>query len=313
MNFQSMADEVARDAPIIPVQQQVVPGRVLFVDADMLCYECGGRDDTDVDKARKTLHRRIDNFMRASGAERLVLGLTADDSNKGLRALIAVTQPYQGQRSGRKPKNWQYLRDYIGQGLAGPVKSVSDREADDLGGYIAETYQDKAVLCSNDKDFRMLPGWHMTWAYPYSFVFVGPEDFRVEHEGKDYGHYFFWYQMLAGDSADHIPGLPRHPAHTRGVGPVAANKLLAGVQNDEQAFQAVRAAYQAHYGEDWAAPFAEQASLLWIRRSAQAPINEWAAFLPLDDELAVACGNQFARVKELQEEAQRIMDAAANT
>lgn len=288
---------------------------VLHIDGDILCYEYGCIEDPVI--ARRRLCMSIKSRQDAARAGSIMLHLTADDSDKGLRSLIAVTQPYQGQRKksgARKPVGLAALRDYLMAGFAGPVTVHRDREGDDGLGYASENSGHMTpIINSMDKDMQMLPGWHMTWAYPYSFVFVGPEDFRVEHEGKDYGHYFFWYQMLAGDSADHIPGLPRHPAHTRGVGPVAAHKLLAGVQNDEQAFQAVRAAYQAHYGEGWAAPFAEQASLLWIRRSAQAPINEWAAFLPLDDELAVACGNQFARVKELQEEAQRIMDAAANT
>lgn len=288
---------------------------VLHIDGDILCYEYGCIEDPVI--ARRRLCMSIQSRQDAARAGSIMLHLTADDSDKGLRSLISVTQPYQGQRKksgARKPVGLAALRDYMMAGFAGPVTVHHDREADDGLGYASENSGHMTtIINSGDKDMQMLPGWHMTWTYPYSFVFVGPEDFRVEHEGKDYGHYFFWYQMLAGDSADHIPGLPQHPAHTRGVGPVAAHKLLAGVQNDDQAFQAVRAAYQAHYGEDWAAPFAEQASLLWIRRSAQAPINEWAAFLPLDDELAVACGNQLARVKELQEEAQRIMDAAANT
>lgn len=282
-----------------------VPGRLLFVDADMLCYQCGGNDETDVATSRRILKSKIDLFLEASGAERFVLGLTGDGSTKGHRALIAYTKPYQGQRKGHKPKNWQYLRDYIGQGLAGPVKTVFDREADDLAGFVAQTYGDAAVLCSRDKDFRMLPGLHLNWD-TYELVKVESDQFALEAGGKLYGHKWFWTQMLWGDAADNIPGLPKHPDFPRGVGEAAANKILAFAHDDDSAAHAVAQAYKAHYGNEWADRYVEQASLLWIRRTNQAPINEWMAYIPVGPQLKAAGERQLARVQALLDEAERI-------
>lgn len=306
-DFSDIADEVARAGPVEPQVVAKVPGRLLFVDADMLCYQCGGNDDTDVATSRRILKSKIDLFMSASGAERLVLGLTGNGSTKGHRALIAYTKPYQGQRKGNKPKNWQYLRDYIGQGLAGPVKTVFDREADDLAGFVAQTYGDDAVLCSRDKDFRMLPGLHLNWD-TYELVEVKPDVFGVEHGGKLYGHRWFWTQMLWGDAADNIPGLPKHPDFPRGVGEVAAGKLLAFADDDDSAAHAVSQAYEAHWGAEWADRYVEQASLLWIRRTNQAPIAEWAEYLPVGPQLEAAIERMHQRVGALLEEARCLSD-----
>ena len=306
-SFSGIADAVAA-ANAIEVQSVAkVPGRVLFIDADMLCYQCGGNDDTDVATSRRILKSKIDLFMEASGADRVVLGLTGEGSTKGDRAVIAYTKPYQGQRKGHKPKNWQYLRDYIGQGLAGPVKTVFDREADDLAGFMSEAYGGNAVLCSRDKDFRMLPGLHLNWD-TYELVEVKPDVFGVEHGGKLYGHKWFWTQMLWGDAADNIPGLPKHPDFPRGVGEVAAGKLLAFAHDDESAAQAVAQAYKAHWGDEWADRYVEQASLLWIRRTNQAPIAEWAAYLPVGPQLKAAIERMHQRVGALLEEARWLSD-----
>ena len=313
-DFSGIADEVAAANAIEVPRVPKVEGRVLFVDADMLCYQCGGNDDTDVATSRRILKNKIDLFMEASGAERLVLGLTGDGSTKGDRAAIAYTKPYQGQRKGQRPKNWQYLRDYIGQGLAGPVKTVFDREADDLAGFMSQAYGGNSVLCSRDKDFRMLPGLHLNWD-TYELVHVPADQWCVEAGDKVYGLKWWAIQMLWGDAADNIPGLPKHPDFMRGVGEVAANKLLAFANDHISAVDALHSAYRAWWGDaEWADRFAEQAALLWIRRSQRAELNEWLDYMPSINhapyvqELTDAAKRQADRVNKLKEEAAWLSD-----
>ena len=311
-DFSGIADEVAATNAIEVQRVPKVEGRVLFVDADMLCYQCGGNDDTDVATSRRILKNKIDLFMEASGAERLVLGLTGDGSTKGDRAVIAYTKPYQGQRKGQRPKNWQYLRDYIGQGLAGPVKTVFDREADDLAGFMSQVYGGNSVLCSRDKDFRMLPGLHLNWD-TYELVHVPADQWCVEAGDKVYGLKWWAIQMLWGDTADNIPGLPKHPDFMRGVGEVAANKLLAFANDHISAVDALHSAYRAWWGDaEWADRFAEQAALLWIRRGQRAELNEWLDYMPSINhapyvqELTDAAKRQAERVNALLEEARAL-------
>lgn len=289
---------------IEPVGVPTVPGRRCHIDGDMLAYQCGGNDDTDVATSRRILKSKIDLFRDASGAEGVLLHLTASGSTKGDRAAIAYTKPYQGQRKGHRPKNWQYLRDYMAEGLAGPVKQWFDREADDGFGFISMNCP-LDVIATRDKDMRMLPGWHLNWD-TYELVKVEPGQFALEAGGKLYGHKWFWTQMLWGDAADNIPGLPKHPDFPRGVGEVAASKLLAFAHDDDSAAHAVAQAYKAHYGNEWADRYVEQASLLWIRRTNQAPINEWMAYLPVGPQLKAAGERQLARVQALLDEAERI-------
>ena len=237
MDFSDIADEVGAADAIEPQSVPVVPGRRVHIDGDMLAYQCGGNEDTDVATSRRILKSKIDLFKEASGAEGVLLHLTASGSTKGDRAVIAYTKPYQGQRKGNRPKNWQYLRDYMADGVAGPVKQWYDREADDGFGFISANCTND-VIATRDKDMRMLPGLHLNWD-TYELVHAPADVFALEAGGKLYGHKWFWTQMLWGDAADNIPGLPKHPDFQRGVGEVAAGKLLAFAEDDDSAAVAV--------------------------------------------------------------------------
>ena len=305
-DFSDIADEVGAANAIEPQGVPVVPGRRCHIDADMLAYQCGGNDETDVATSRRILKSKIDLFKDASGAEGVLLHLTASGSTKGDRAVVAYTKPYQGQRKGHRPKNWQYLRDYMADGVAGPVKQWYDREADDGFGFISANCP-LDVIATRDKDMRMLPGLHLNWD-TYELVHVPADVFATEACGKLYGHKWFWTQMLWGDAADNIPGLPKHPDFPRGVGEVAAAKLLAFADDDASAAQAVAQAYKAHWGDEWADRYAEQASLLWIRRTQQAPIDEWAQFLPIGPQLQAAVERMLTRINLLKEEAACLSD-----
>ena len=306
MDFTDIANAVGAAHAIEPQGVPVVPGRRVHIDADMLAYQCGGNEDTDVATSRRILKSKINLFKDASGAEGVLLHLTASGSTKGDRAVVAYTKPYQGQRKGHRPKNWQYLRDYMADGVAGPVKQWYDREADDGFGFISANCP-LDVIATRDKDMRMLPGLHLNWD-TYELVHVPADVFATEACGKLYGHKWFWTQMLWGDAADNIPGLPKHPDFPRGVGEVAAGKLLAFADSDDSAAQAVAQAYKAHWGDEWADRYVEQASLLWIRRTNQAPIAEWAAYLPVGPQLKAAVERMLTRVNLLKEEARCLSD-----
>lgn len=306
MNFTDIADAVSAANAIEPQSVPVVPGRRVHIDADILAYQCGGNEDTDVATSRSILKSKIDLLRSASGAQSIVLHMTASGSTKGHRAVVAYTKPYQGQRKGHRPKNWQYLRDYMADGVAGPIKQWYDREADDGLGFVSHSCKGD-VIATRDKDMRMLPGLHLNWD-TYELVNVPADEFHVQAGGKSYGHYWLWTQMLWGDAADNIPGLPKHPDFPRGVGEVAARKLLSSAVDDYSAAQAVRQAYIEHWGDEWADRFVEQASLLWIRRTNQAPINEWMAYLPICPEMRAAGERQAARVQTLLEEARCLSD-----
>lgn len=311
------ADAINDAAPVVAVAPDMVPGRVLHMDGDLLCYSCGGNDDTTVATSRINALRRIREMQRFSGAERTVLHLTASASTKGNRRVIAQVKPYQGQRNAsRRPKNWAYLREFFETFVATDdlsVKIWATREADDGMSYAAAFNStrpggtEQVVIGSGDKDLRMNTGcWHIEWTtlelvhVPLGvYEVVGPLD-------KVYGLKWFWLQMLMGDTADNIPGLPRLDG--KPVGPVRAEKLLAGTTTHFEAFDVVTSAYALEYGDEWPDRFVEQAGLLWMRRDPGARIADFLDYMPahLVHTLIAATGRMLKRVEEANAEAQKL-------
>ena len=200
----------------------------------------------------------------AAGAEAVELVYTPEGSTKGDRYAVARRKPYQGQRTGKhRPPNWAFLRGVIERDPR--AVSSGDLEADDR---LARPHQD-LVIWSQDKDLRMVTGCrHLRWDRS-GLVHVPPGAFCVidaeRSEGKVYGHLWFWLQMLHGDTADNIPGLPS--LRGKPVGEAAADRLMAPGMDNEQAFHIVAQAYWETYGEErWTVEMLEQGALLWLRR-----------------------------------------------
>ena len=309
MNIQALANAVAGASPIIPEVLPVVAGRTVHIDADMMCYVGGGKEGTSVSTSRGIVMRMADKFKDAAQAEKIVMHLTASGCLKGDRVLVPTSQPYQGNRkSGRRPENWGYLRDWIG-GYDGPafkVKTWEDREADDGFGYISVA-RPGDVICTNDKDMRMLEGWHLDWVSLELFE-VPAGCYELARGDKTYGFKWFLLQMLQGDSADHIRGLGKCCLAPRGCGPATAQQILRGAYDKASGMEYVVAAYKTAFDKEWADEFVEQAMLLWIRRGKSALVDEFAAFVPMAtaaDTEAIQAGIKKVkrRIKDMKEEA----------
>ena len=114
----------------------------------------------------------------------------------------------------------------------------------------------------------MFCGVHISWkGFHITEVPRGTYDI-IGADGEQYGHKWFWYQMLCGDTADHIPGLP-------GVGPKTAAAALAGTVSNEQAAAVVRGMYSDRVGPEWVPYFVEQAMLLWMRTDRDAAADDF--------------------------------------
>lgn len=268
--MQQAASAAAIDAPVVSTAPPVVPGRVLHIDGDMIAYWAGGSEGTTVQTSRAIAINKIEAMMTWAAAERTVVHLTSAGSSKANRFLISTVKPYQGQRkSGRKPQNWGYLREWM-ETYSGPAFSIklwATREADDGLAWMAYLYSGKHVICTKDKDMRMLPGWHQDWDnLSLHYIETGCYDAVVNE--KQYGHKWFWLQILHGDTADNIPGLPK-VRNSKGnfvqCGEKTAIDLLCDTTCNAEAFEIVRSAYADYYDDQWCVMMAEQALLLWLR------------------------------------------------
>lgn len=101
----------------------------------------------------------------------------------------------------------QYLKTYH------QAYIVPGIEADDA---IGLEMDDTAICVSLDKDLDMLPGQHYNWVQDRLYTIT-------PHEA----HTHFYAQMLTGDRADNVFGIP-------GIGPQTAARLLAGLSELEQ-------------------------------------------------------------------------------
>ena len=255
--------------PIVEVRQHN-RNVIAHVDGDYAAYFCAGSENCSAGDARRNVLSRVSHLKHISGADRVVMHLTHGASSKGDRFLAATTQPYQGQRqSGRKPNNWAFLREWM-ETYDGPhftPKIWTTREADDGMAFVSTGAAKHGnvlhVIHTADKDMRMFCGTHITWEdYHIVDVPLGTYDI-VGADGLQYGHKWFWMQMLMGDTADFIPGLPK-------VGKVTAEELLFGTKSNAEAAPLVYGKYAEVKGEGWQRYFAEQAVLLWMRTDRDA-------------------------------------------
>lgn len=272
MDLAAIKELAGRLAPMTTHAVPILPGRTLYIDGDCLAYTCAGREGTSKGEARAYTSSTIDSLQVAAQAEKVVILLTGSGSHKGHRYALARVKSYQGQRaSGRRPDNWAFLRELLEAGTFGTTILDYDREADDRFGEFGWADPENTVIATQDKDMRSVPGYHLDWQTRRMF-YLAPGTYDFVFADKQYGEKWFWLQMLHGDTADNIPGLPL--AYGKKCGEVTAGKLLAPAEDAEQAAAIVAAAYVSCYKENAVVALAEQASLLWMRHTSQADWND---------------------------------------
>jgi hypothetical protein len=307
----AIADAAEAATPISFTATEIVPGRWLLVDADYLAYFCSGNNETPIGDARTRMMQKLDDMRIAAGAEKVVCHLTATGSHKGWRYVIATQQPYQGHRDGStRPKNWEQLRDFLEsyKGLAFTPKIWGTREADD--GICLHTKLlafGRAVVAMKDKDSQMFDGCiHLDWD-TYEMTEVPKGTYEIENStGRLFGSKWFWVQLLAGDSADKIPGLPQILSHTGKMvdcGMARAKNALCMTHDDPTAFDVVCKHYAHFYKEDWADRLVEQMGLLWMRTDKNAEITDFLTVVPggnkFHSHVTEAAARLTARVQEV--------------
>lgn len=250
-----------------------------LIDMDIATYQCsfGGEikeEDGTVtilsfDYVASLVDKLIADICLAVGAtEAPILYLTGGGN---FRDKVAVTKLYKGNRTKPKPFHYKNARAYI-MSLPNAVM-VEGMEADDAMSieqtnavkfYKAE-YQ--TVICTRDKDLRMVPGLHYGWEHglqPEFFLQEVDELGAISYDSKKNkisgtGMLFFYSQLITGDTVDNIPGLPKK-------GPKAAWVALEGKQTSEEAFSAVVESYKLTMGDDWKTYLLEMGRLLWMCR-----------------------------------------------
>ena len=175
--------------------------------------------------------------------EVFLTGSTNDGYAANFRIDVAKIKPYKGNRIQPKPLHYEAIRKYL-RDKWGAV-TTDGYEADDALGI---NQDDSSCIATIDKDLNMIPGFHYNWQ----------KDQFFDVNGAD-ASFFFYKQLLTGDSTDNIVGLP-------GVGPVKAEKILAGHTSNEDMYWRCVCAYENSSYDKPMDALLENARLLWIQQ-----------------------------------------------
>lgn len=134
----------------------------------------------------------IKKIMKETGCTRYTCYLSESPNSR-----LAKYPDYKGNRvNNDKPLHYHNIGDYLRNNY--PCNISTGDEADDAMGDEQYRQGRHTCICSTDKDMNTIPGWHYN---PNKKVlyWVTPEDARL----------WFWCQMIIGDTADNIKGLPK--------------------------------------------------------------------------------------------------------
>lgn len=288
---------IAKDAVKSEALGGVIKGRHLQHDTDFTCYQVAAWLDITIDQAFKNLIKSLEHDRKAAKAEHVNAHITL--GLKSGRVEMATVKPYQEQRNTSPELSHRVLQlrtrlaTYTGHPTIAVVVNTIQEADDSLRQYqvsrIAEHGIDSSVLQSGDKDLWFTDGKHIKEGVMHTVDGYGTTQYKEVGNAKPKligrGTSWFWHQMLMGDTADNIPGLPqvsarlmneylptkkfnpkRKPAQ---CGEAKAVAILKGVTTEKEALDRVYEAYSDHYGDDAAEMLIEQAYLLWIRRTSK--------------------------------------------
>jgi hypothetical protein len=235
-----------------------------LIDGDLLVYECSAvaeypKDEpiSNFDFVIEVFHNKLRDMLKAVDCTDYTMYLTGKNN---FRNQIAVTKPYKGNRKGEKPFHYHNLRAYI-MSLPDSVM-IEGMEADDA---LAINQTEDTIICSRDKDLRMVAGWHYGWESgqqgefgPFQFTKQGQLQLSENKKKLTGGGLMFFYsQLLTGDSTDNIPGL-------KGYGPAKAFDILCRCTDEYELFDAVSVVYEEQHQDKFEEYMLEQGRLLWM-------------------------------------------------
>jgi hypothetical protein len=249
----SVLDGLAHDADTVEYPAQVA-GRTVHIDGDFLAYQvtaesADGTTDKTYEDMQHNAEVAVEHLRGLAAAEAVYLHLTPSTSNKGDRYNLAIIKEYQGNRVDKpKPRYLGIMREWLVKRYPGTLHQFC--EADDgmsSAQYAAIARGDRnlSIIASKDKDLNMVPGLHVdwtngqitdTWNGENDFGEVKLVDTNSGKKLKGYGHKFFWAQMLIGDTADNISGLPAVPGYVmNAIKPTQAITKAKAILEDEAA------------------------------------------------------------------------------
>lgn len=193
-----------------------------LIDGDIVAYRCAASAEGEpLEIAVLRTDRLMQDILRSARADYYRLFLSGTDNFR-----YQIYPEYKANRKDKpEPVHRQGIKEFLVKDWN--AEFTEGCEADDMLGVIQSTSEENTtVICSIDKDLLQIPGNH--------YNFVKEEDtFIKPFEGLKN----FYNQLLMGDKADNIPGVPN-------IGKVKANRYLEGCETEEELFETVYNLYK---------------------------------------------------------------------
>jgi 5'-3' exonuclease len=216
----------------------------LLTDSDLIVYRAGWACNkldfiSNVDALENILYKIESKFENPE-----IINVLSGTNNFRLK----ISDTYKSNRKPEnRPKYYSELREYL---IYQKGSIIAEGEADD---YIGCNNTEDTVIVSIDKDLLQLGGTF--------YNFVKDEHFKID---PNESHFYFYKQMLMGDSADCVDGLT-------GIGDVKSTKLITGKSKQEMK-EIVQSKYKDEFGDNWFEFYDRNARLLFIKRT---PTSEY--------------------------------------
>jgi DNA polymerase-1 len=201
-----------------------------LIDADQLAFACAASaEDETVEvgcQRADTMLHKILHDMQADTYECWLSG--------GNNFRYAVFPEYKIGRVGAYRPKWEHeVKDHLR--AYWKALDTDGIEADDMLGIRAGEVAD-SILAHLDKDINQIKGKHYNWDLWRNKEIIRP--WRIYDVSQEEADYWFFYQLLVGDSVDGVKGIP-------GIGPKKAAGILYGCESNQERYEAVLDRYSS--------------------------------------------------------------------
>jgi 5'-3' exonuclease len=196
----------------------------LLVDADTPCYAAAiVHEADDVEYAIMEANASIQRLLNDTNSTSFAIYLSGEGNFRH-----DIFPEYKANRiKVPKPRHLQEVRDSVARGWDAIISKGC--EADDLLG-ITQCNSKDTCIASIDKDLDQIPGMHYNPGILRKGKWI--KEPRMYEISPAQGLYYFYYQLLIGDSTDNIKG-------AIGIGPKKAENILFDCKTPWEYYQAV--------------------------------------------------------------------------
>lgn len=206
---------------------------VAIIDGDVLLYMCMWGKDT-LEEAKGSFKEKFNSILEQLFTKDYVMAMGGPYNFRDDLYSEYKQSSSRVKSKSNKPEWFDDLKSWTVDHYEGCILT-DNCEADDMV-RIWAIELDKANLSrcvvSVDKDLDCISGLHLN-----------PRKDLIYTVSEEWADYFYWKQLLMGDSVDNIPGLP-------GIGPKKAEAMLETAKSYTERKAIICRAYYKQFGEE---------------------------------------------------------------